>query len=147
MSFPGCSDGKESACNAADSQSLDWEDPLEEETATHSSTLAWRIPPTEEPGGLQSTGLERVRHDWAANTAHTSSKGKKLKGEERTQLMGAPVLRASLVILDQRCPHLLRARLVSRTHRGNSGGPLSLVLKNPSLKTHFLYQWTDQNPA
>ena len=39
--------------------------------ATHSSTLAWRIPRTEEPGGLQSTGLQRVGHDWAAECAHT----------------------------------------------------------------------------
>ena len=39
------------------------EDPLEEEMAIHSSTPAWRIPWTEEPGGLQSTGLQRVRHD------------------------------------------------------------------------------------
>ena len=37
-------------------QSLGQEDPLEKEMATHSSILAWRIPPTEEPGGLQSTG-------------------------------------------------------------------------------------------
>jgi len=39
------------------------EDPLEEGMATHSSILAWRIPWTEEPDGLQSTGLQRVRHD------------------------------------------------------------------------------------
>ena len=44
-------------------QSLDQEDPLEKEMATHSSSLAWRIPWTEEPGGLQSMGLQRVRHD------------------------------------------------------------------------------------
>ena len=44
-------------------QSLGWEDPLEEDMATHSSILAWRIPWTEEPGGLQSMGLQRVRHD------------------------------------------------------------------------------------
>ena len=44
-------------------QSLDGEDPLEEEMATHSSILDWRIPWTEEPGGLQSIGLERVTHD------------------------------------------------------------------------------------
>ena len=44
-------------------RSLGQEDPLEKETATHSSTLAWRILSTEEPGGLQSTGLPRVRHD------------------------------------------------------------------------------------
>ena len=41
--------------------SLGWEDPLEEEMATHSSILAWRIPWTEEPGGLQSMGLQRAR--------------------------------------------------------------------------------------
>ena len=40
-----------------------WEDPLEEDMATHSSILAWRIPGTEEPGGLQSTGPHRVGHD------------------------------------------------------------------------------------
>ena len=44
-------------------QSLGWEDPLEKEMATHSSTLAWTIPWTDEPGRLQSMGLQRVRHD------------------------------------------------------------------------------------
>ena len=44
-------------------QSLGWEDTLEKEMATHSSTLAWKIPWTEEPGGLQSMGLLRVRHN------------------------------------------------------------------------------------
>ena len=44
-------------------RSLGWEDPLEKEMATHSSILAWRTPQTEEPGRLQSTGLQRVRHD------------------------------------------------------------------------------------
>ena len=44
-------------------QSLDWEDPLEKGVGTHSSILAWRIPCTEEPGGLQSMGLQRVGHD------------------------------------------------------------------------------------
>ena len=42
-----------------------WEDLLEEGMATHSSVLAWRIPWTEEPGGLQSMGSQRVRHDVA----------------------------------------------------------------------------------
>ena len=42
---------------------LDWEDPLNKGMATHSSILAWRIPWTEEPGGLQSLGLQRVGHD------------------------------------------------------------------------------------
>ena len=44
-------------------RSLSWEDPLEEEMATHSSILAWKIPWTEEPGGLESMGLQRVEHD------------------------------------------------------------------------------------
>ena len=50
-------------------RSLGWEDPLEKEMAIHSSILAWRIPWTEEPGGLQSMGLQRVGHDWT--TKHT----------------------------------------------------------------------------
>ena len=44
-------------------QSLGWKDPLEEEMATYSSILAWRIPWTEEPGGLQSVGLQRGERD------------------------------------------------------------------------------------
>ena len=49
-------------------RSLGWEDPLEKEMATHSSILAWKISWTEEPGGLQSMGLQRVRHYWATDT-------------------------------------------------------------------------------
>ena len=44
-------------------RSLGWEDLLEKEMATHSSTLAWKIPWMEEPGRLQSMGLQRVEHD------------------------------------------------------------------------------------
>ena len=44
-------------------RSLGWEDPLERGMAIHSSVFAWRIPWTEEPGGLQSIGSQRVRHD------------------------------------------------------------------------------------
>ena len=44
-------------------RSLGREDPLKEEMATHSSILAWKIPWAEEPGGLQSMGSQRVRHD------------------------------------------------------------------------------------
>ena len=65
---------KESACNAGDEvQFLGWEDPLKKEMSTRSSILAWRIPWTEEPGGLQSMWLQRVRHNWATHT-HTLSK-------------------------------------------------------------------------
>ena len=53
-------------------RSLGQEDPLEEGMATHSSILAWRIPWTEEPGGLWYIGSQRVRHDWSehAYTVH-----------------------------------------------------------------------------
>ena len=51
-------------------RSLGREDPLEKKMAIHSSILAWRIPWTEDPGGLQSIGLQRVWHNWVTNT-HT----------------------------------------------------------------------------
>ena len=51
-------------------QSLGWEDHLEEEMVTHSSVLAWEIPWTEEPGGLQSVESQRIKHDWV--TENTS---------------------------------------------------------------------------
>ena len=50
-------------------RSLGWEDSLEEGVATHASFLAWRIPWTEEPGGLQFMGLKRVRGDLTTKTA------------------------------------------------------------------------------
>ena len=53
-------------------RSLCWEDPLEKGMATHSSTLAWRIPWTEEPSGLQSIGSQRVRHDGAITLTLTN---------------------------------------------------------------------------
>ena len=59
MGFPACLYSKEFICmQEAEVQSLGWEDPLEKEMATHSSTLAWRIPWTEEPDGLQVIGLQ-----------------------------------------------------------------------------------------
>ena len=66
--------------------SLGGEDFLEEGIATQSRILAWRIPWTEEPGGLQSTGLPRVRHDWSylANTQSSRGLCRWLGGEEST---------------------------------------------------------------
>ena len=51
-------------------RSLGQEEPLEKESATHSSILAWKIPWTEAPSGLQSEGSQRVRHDWAKEHVH-----------------------------------------------------------------------------
>jgi len=65
--FPGGSEVKASAWNVGDMDSIQedsiQEDPLEKEMATHSSTLAWRIPWREEPGRLQSMGSQRVGHN------------------------------------------------------------------------------------
>ena len=64
MDFPGGSDDKASAYNSGDwVQSLGWEDLLEKEMTAHSSILTWKIPWVEEPGRLQSVGLQRVGHD------------------------------------------------------------------------------------
>ena len=52
-----------SAMQETQVRSLDWKDPLEEERATHPTILTWRIPWTEEPGGLESVGLQRVGHN------------------------------------------------------------------------------------
>ena len=51
--------------------SLEQENPVEKEMATHSSILAWEIPWTEEPGGLQFMGSQRAGHDWATEHSHT----------------------------------------------------------------------------
>ena len=64
MGFPGGSDGKESACKAGDPGSIPGSGRSPEEgMATHSSILTWRIPWTEEPGGLKFMELQRVRDD------------------------------------------------------------------------------------
>ena len=60
--------------------SLDQEDPLGTEMATHSSILAWGVPWTEEPGGLQSMELQRIRHNWATNTHTFKTKVTSLTG-------------------------------------------------------------------
>ena len=68
--LPGGSDGKAPAMQETWVQSLGHEDPVEKEMATHSSTLAWKIPGLEEPGKLQSMGLQRVGHNWATWLDH-----------------------------------------------------------------------------
>ena len=66
MKLPGGSDGKESTWNAGHLGLIPGlGNPLEDNTASYSSILAWKIPWTEEPGGLQSTGSQRVRQDWS----------------------------------------------------------------------------------
>ena len=72
--FPGGSDAKESDLLTMQETwvwYLGWEDPLEKAMATHANILAWKISWTEEPGGLQSMGSQRVGHDWATEHTHT----------------------------------------------------------------------------
>ena len=73
--FPGGPSGLRTRLPTQEMQvrSLGQEDPLEEEMTTHSSILAWRIPWTEEPGGLPSMGLERVRQTEGLSTHFTGT--------------------------------------------------------------------------
>ena len=71
IGFPSGSDGKESACNVGDLGSIPGSGrSLENEMATHSSILAWKIPWAEEPSRLQSMGLQRVRHQWVTSLSY-----------------------------------------------------------------------------
>ena len=69
--FPGDSVVKNLPAMQMLVRSLVWEYPLEKEMATHSSILVWEFPCTEEPGGLQSKGSQRVGHNWAYTHTHT----------------------------------------------------------------------------
>ena len=80
LGFPGGTSGKESSfqckrCKACGFNPWIEKIPLEDDMATHSSILAWRIPSTEDCGGLQSMGSQRVRHDWACTHTHTHTHG------------------------------------------------------------------------
>ena len=68
MGFPGGSGSKESACNAGDPGSIPGsENPLEKEIKNHANIPAWKIPRTEEPGGLHSLGSQRIGHGRVTN--------------------------------------------------------------------------------
>ena len=79
-------------------QSLGQEDPREEGMATHSSILAWRIPRTEEPSGLQPIASQRVRHDWS-DLAHTHTSHFQCKEGESSTNIHDPVIPHFLISL------------------------------------------------
>ena len=85
MGFPVGAEGKESACSVGD---LGWEDPPGEGNATHSSTLAWRISWTWEPGWLQSMGSQSDTTEQLTHTHHTLNT---LNREEPHNLLFIPV--------------------------------------------------------
>ena len=83
--FPGGSDGKESACNTGDGgQSLGQEDIMEKGMATYSCILAWNIPSTEESGGLQVMGSQRVGWNW--ETKHMCMPSRVRETKMKTQI-------------------------------------------------------------
>ena len=75
-------------------RSLGREDPLKKEMATHSRTLAWRIPGTEEPGRLKSMGSQRVGHDWATITHTLTHKKWQLNWQEKWKTKKRKLLKA-----------------------------------------------------
>ena len=111
-------------------QSLRQEDPLEKGMATHSSSLAWRIPWTEEPGGLQFMGSQRARHDWATKRAH---KGARLS-------LSPPVCiypRYTFFLLKQHLFCYFQLFVEIQKNQDLATGPLGLVTK--ILHSHCLH--------
>ena len=72
--------------------SLGWEDPLEKEMATHSSTIAWKLPWTEEPGRLQSIGSQRVGHEWVTSLSLSAGKESTCNAEDAGEVGSIPGL-------------------------------------------------------
>ena len=73
-------------------RALGWEDPLEKEMATHSSTITWKIPWTEEPGRLQSIGSQRVGHNWATSLSLSAGKESTCNAEDAGEVGSIPGL-------------------------------------------------------
>ena len=122
-------------------QSLGQEDLLEKEMATHSSTLAWKIPWTEEPGRLQSMGSQRVGHDWATSLSLSFQSYDRL-GAPLDKGLGAWIV--VLPLLFCRCRSLGKSlNLVephfSRTVRGLITYSLRSYLKSSSILLYHLF--------
>ena len=101
--------------------SLGWEDPLEEGMAAHASILAWRIPRTEEPEELQSTGLQKVRHDWSDWAhAHTNT-----HTHTHTHMLSAQQL---FLIIPEVEPHFLFWGQCIQSHKMTHNLPNSLMI-------------------
>ena len=81
------------------------QDPLEKKRTTHSSILAWKIPWTEEPGGLQSTGSQRVGHDWATKQQQWLMNYRKFHSRKQAVLSSSP-LRSNLAASSWACARM-----------------------------------------
>ena len=84
-------------------QSLGQEDPLEKEMVTDSSILAWKIPWMEKPGGLQSMGFQRVRHDWVTNTQTTWGEALRLTQKLQSHLLSSFLSSSTVPFQTPRC--------------------------------------------
>ena len=130
---PGGASDEEPACQCRrhKRRSLGWEDPLEEGTATHSSILAWRIPWTEEPGGLGSIGSQRVGHTEIFTDKRTRNElatAETLGGGGGQQILGSGSQGQGSFMQDFEGGACLEGKLLS-CHLGSSHGvPGSLSL-------------------
>ena len=104
-----------------------WEDPLEEEMATHSSILAWRIPWRKKPGRVQPMGSQRVRHDWARmHTGHSLSDGRrKSHCDRKSQLQNTGT---AIILIIKAMMHLRKTSIYFQTVRMFMMGPLPIQL-------------------
>ena len=132
LGFPGGSVVR-NLCAIQETQvlSLGQEDPLEKGMATHSSILDWRIPWTEEPGGLPSMGSQRVRHDWVINTFTSLQR---LKCPRRVK----PVVNAQWMLCQQKRDWSDHASLLNGLQEARQASsafwcPWTLPWENPVL--------------
>ena len=139
--------------------SLGWADPLEEGMATHCSILAWKIPWTEEPGGLQSMGLQRVRHDWSELARMQWKKGivnkwNKKKGIliKLNEAIPIPSTSTRILTLEQHRFELLRSTFIGIFSRVNTAGLWSAIgwirdcrsgVYRANYKFHGFSTWPD----
>ena len=120
-------------------RSLGQEDPLEKEMAVRSSTTAWKIPWTEEPGRLQSMGSQRVRHDWATSLPHLLT-----YAFENKKNWGKSAPFSTLQVTDLKSPLLFTTR---------SGGQYCAELSKTTISTvlvlfpRLVWTWQPQFPV
>ena len=112
-------------------QSLVWEDPLEEEMATHSRILAWKIPWTEEPGRLQSRGLQRVEHSSVTTLHFTSLLVQEFWEQIMQIILRFPIVVESLSHVQLLCDPMESARLLH---------PWDFPSKSTGVGCDFLFQ-------